>query len=327
MSGVVVAIEDLHVTFSTPRGEVRALRGVSLEVRAGRMVCLIGESGSGKSVTGRALMGLLPAHSARIGPGSMRLHQEELLGKSESAMRSIRGRRIAMIFQDPSRALNPTRRIGDQVGEAIKIHFPERRPSAVRSKVLEHLDSVKLPDAARVAKKYPHELSGGMRQRVAIAMALSAEPEVLVADEPTTALDVTTQVQILDLLRSLQRSRGMSVLLITHDMGVAAHYADDVAVMYAGRVVERAPAAELFADVEMPYTQALLESLPSARAGRGALQTIPGGPPDLALGISGCAFAPRCRFVTSQCKQQPATREVAGDHVFECWHPVGKESR
>src|SRR5215216_4530760 len=256
----LLAVRDLEVEFRTSAGPVRAVNGVSLEIAAGETVGLVGESGSGKSVTSRAIMGLLPPRTSRV-RGSILLDGDELVGISEKRYRKIRGERIAMVFQDPLTALNPLYRAGEQVAEALRFHFGMGQSEALR-RARDLFADVGLPDPDAVVRQYPHELSGGMRQRVMIAMALACEPEVLIADEPTTALDVTIQAQILELLNRLQQEMGMSILLITHDLGVVAETCDRVAVMYAGQIVEYADVLEIFHHPRMPYTAGLLGSIP-----------------------------------------------------------------
>ncbi|TDG18534.1 ABC transporter ATP-binding protein, partial [Paracraurococcus ruber] len=282
-----VALRNLAVAFDG----VPALRGIDLAVAPGEALGLVGESGCGKSVTWLAALGLLPAR-ARV-TGSVTLHGEELLGAPPAVLDRIRGGRVAMIFQDPASSLNPVHRIGRQVTEALALHRG-LRGAAARAEAKRLFDQVGIPDAARRLDAYPHELSGGQNQRVMIAMALAGQPELLVADEPTTALDVTIQAQILDLLRALQRETGMALVLISHDLGVVADTCDRVAVMYAGRVVEEAPAARLFEAAAHPYTQGLLGALPPIEGPRRPLAAIPGGVPDPGAMPPGCAFAPRC---------------------------------
>jgi oligopeptide/dipeptide ABC transporter ATP-binding protein len=295
----LLEVRDLTVAFKTTGGLVRAVNGVDITMRAGEIVGLVGESGSGKSVSSRAIMGLLPARTSLIS-GSIRLDGEELVGMRESRYRRVRGERVGMIFQDPLTALDPLYRAGEQVAEALRFHFGLGRPAA-RARVIELLDSVGLPHPADVAERYPHELSGGMRQRVMIAMALACEPELLIADEPTTALDVTIQAQILDLLRSLARERDMALLLITHDLGVVRELCERAIVLYAGRVVEEAPVTDLLRSPRHPYTAGLGASIPSIASRRARLPQIPGTPPDPTAMPAGCAFAPRCPAAIEAC--------------------------
>lgn len=317
-------IKNLVAGFQTDRGILRAVEDVSFSLPRGGTLGLVGESGSGKSVTSLSIMGLLPSPQGRILSGSIRLHGVELVGLPERDWRAIRGARIAMIFQEPMTSLNPVYSVGAQISEAIRLHRGVSRKQA-RSRAIELLKLVGIPDPAGRIDAYPHQLSGGMRQRVMIAMALSCEPEILIADEPTTALDVTIQAQILDLLQSLQRQFGMSVLLITHDLGVVAHHVERVAVMYAGRIVEEAPVKELFARPLHPYSRGLLRSIPPVGSSiQGALKprrlpTIDGMVPNLLDLPPGCRFAPRCEMRRERCSQEePAIRELAPGRLVRC---------
>lgn len=315
----VLTVNDLRVKFSRAGQTVHAVNGLSYEVQAGKMLAIIGESGSGKSVSVRALMGLLPP-SAKIS-GSAKLGGRELIGLDERSMRKVRGFDISMVFQDPARALNPTMTIGAQIMEAIRTHERVDKKAAAE-RTVELLKMVRLPAAERRFHEYPHQLSGGMRQRVMIAIALAARPQVLIADEATTALDVTTQAQIMELLLDLQERLGTAVIMISHDLGLAASYADEVLVMYAGRAVERAPAAELFRNVRMPYTKALLGAIPQLDAPSHSQLTVIGGhPPDLSAIPVGCAFRPRCTRATEQCETRPPLAEHEARHWYACWHP------
>ncbi|MDQ2151480.1 ABC transporter ATP-binding protein [Alcaligenaceae bacterium C4P045] len=297
----VLAVDGLTVELNTRRGRLLAIDDVSFSVDAGETLAIVGESGCGKSLTALALMGLLPTPPARIAAGQVRLAGRDLLGLSERAMQAVRGRQVSMIFQDPMSSLNPVMTVGDQLIESLRRHagLPWR---AARRRALELLEQVNMPDAERRMDEYPHRLSGGMCQRVMIAMAISCEPQVLIADEPTTALDVTIQAQILDLLRGLQQRTGLALILITHDLGVVAEVADRVAVMYAGRKVEEASVATLFSDPQHPYTQGLLRATPSTVGADGRLADIPGMVPQLADLPHGCAFADRCAAVQSRCR-------------------------
>ena len=286
----LLEIQDLRTTFRTDEGPVHAVDGVSLSVEAGRVLGVVGESGCGKSATATSVMGLLPRTATMS--GSIRLDGRELVGASERELRGIRGAEIAMIFQDPMASLNPVMRIGWQLEEAARLHG--RVPRAeLRARAIEALATVGIPSPEERLRAYPHELSGGMRQRVMIAMALINRPRVLIADEPTTALDVTTQAQILELMRDLRREVDAAIVLITHDLGVVAEMCDEVAVMYGGRVVERAPVDELFARPQHPYTWGLLASLPGRNLAGERLHQIPGAPPSLRTPPPGCRFAPR----------------------------------
>jgi peptide/nickel transport system ATP-binding protein len=296
MTNPSIAISGLEVSFPTANGTVRAVRGVDLEVARGETLGVVGESGSGKSVTFLAALGLLP-RSAMVS-GSALVGDTELVGADRATLRSVRGKRVAMIFQDPLSALNPVQRIGHQIVEMIRSHQPMDKRAA-HERAIDLLDQVGIPQARDRARQYPHEFSGGMRQRVMIAMAIANDPEVLIADEPTTALDVTVQAQILELLGSLQRDRGMSMVMITHDLGVVARVADRVQVMYAGRVVERGDAMDVFASASHPYSHGLLASLP--RPGLDRLEPIVGSPPNMLRPPPGCAFAPRCPAAAPTC--------------------------
>ncbi|UOQ57359.1 ABC transporter ATP-binding protein [Leucobacter allii] len=317
----VLSVRDLRVTFSRGGRTVHAVNGVSYDAYPGRMLAIIGESGSGKSVGVRALMGLLPP-SAFV-EGSARIGGTQLVGLGEPAMRRVRGSEVAMVFQDPARSLNPTMAVGAQVAEAVRAHGGvDKRAAAERA--VELLRLVRLPAAERRFHEYPHQLSGGMRQRVMIAIGLAASPKVLIADEATTALDVTTQAQIMELLLDLQDRLGTAVILISHDLGLAASYADEVLVMYAGRIVERADAAQLFRNVRMPYTHALLGAVPQlANPPHTPLAVIDGQPPDLSRPIVGCSFRPRCAFATAACAEAPPLEEHESAHWYACHHPVG----
>lgn len=316
----VLTVEDLRVTFVRGGREIQAVGGMSYTVRAGRMLAIIGESGSGKSVSVRALMGLLPP-SAHVS-GSATLGDVELIGRSEREMREIRGNDISMVFQDPARSLNPTMSVGAQIVEAVRAHVRVSRRQA-QDRAIELLKLVRLPAPERRFHEYPHQLSGGMRQRVMIAIALAADPKVLIADEATTALDVTTQAQIMELIVDLQRRLGTAVVMISHDLGLAASYADEVLVMYAGRVVEKAASAELFGNVRMPYTAALLGAIPQLTTPSHAELTVIGGqPPDLGDLPEGCAFRDRCPRATEKCVERPPLAEHEPGHAYACWHPV-----
>jgi oligopeptide/dipeptide ABC transporter ATP-binding protein len=313
---------DLRVDFRQGQRVVRAVDGLSYRVAPARTLALIGESGSGKTVSSRAIIGLLPA-TARV-TGSIRFQGQELVGLRERKLRRYRGCEIAMVFQDPSRSLNPTIRIGPQIVEAIQLHS-SMQDAAAMDRAVELMELVRLPAARERFQQYPHQLSGGMRQRVMIAIALAADPKLLIADEATTALDVTTQAQIMELLRDLQQRLGMALIMISHDLGLAASFADEVLVMYAGRGVERAPTRELFGHVRMPYTRALLDAIPRLESTpHSPLAAVPGQPPDLALEQVGCPFAPRCPDVTDKCRQHaPPFDEQEPEHMWACWHPCG----
>ncbi len=308
----LVSIRDLAVSFNG----VPALRGVDLDIAAGEAVGLVGESGCGKSVTWLAALGLLP-RSARIS-GSVTLGGEELIGAGPSLLDRVRGGRVAMIFQDPASALNPVQKVGRQVTEALRLHRG-MDGQAARAEALRLFEQVGIPGAARRIDAYPHEMSGGQNQRVMIAMALAGEPELLVADEPTTALDATIQAQILDLLRKLQAETGMALVLISHDLGVVADLCSRVAVMYAGRIIEQAPTEALFAQAAHPYTRGLLGALPDMIGPRRRLASIPGGVPKPWNHAPGCAFAPRCSLALPECAAAPpAFRATGPGHLAAC---------
>ena len=313
----LLAVENLEVEFRTSAGPVMAVNGISFSLAAGEMVGLVGESGSGKSVTSRAIMGLLPPKTSTV-RGSVRLGGDQLVGLREKQYRKIRGERVAMVFQDPLTALNPLYRAGEQVAEALRFHFGLSQSKALaRSRDL--FADVGLPDPDAVVRQYPHELSGGMRQRVMIAMALACEPELLIADEPTTALDVTIQAQILELLRSLVADRGMALLLITHDLGVVRELCERALVLYAGRIAEVAGVEELFAAPNHPYTAGLAASNPQIASRRARLPQIPGGPPNPASIPPGCPFSPRCPAVLDRCRTDvPPLVGVGGGRLAAC---------
>jgi peptide/nickel transport system ATP-binding protein len=294
----VLRIEDLHVTFPTESGDVQAVRGVDLTVKRGELLGIVGESGSGKSVTMLAAMGLLPK-TAKI-TGSVKLHDQELVGASSKAMRKVRGSKVAMIFQDPLSALNPVHRIGRQIAEMVLAHRNMGKKE-LEAYVVHLLEQVGIPQPAQRARQFPHEFSGGMRQRVMIAMAIANDPEVLIADEPTTALDVTVQAQILEVIQRIQNDLGAAVVFITHDLGVVARMADRVQVMYAGRGVERGSVEDLYLRPTHPYTAGLLNSIPVV--GRERLTPIPGAPPNMLNPPSGCAFRPRCPYAEPRCAE------------------------
>jgi oligopeptide/dipeptide ABC transporter ATP-binding protein len=301
-------IRDLHVRFAVRSGQVHAVRGLDLTVHRGEVAAIVGESGSGKSASMLAALGLLDVNA--VAAGSVRFDGTELLGASSSVLRSIRGGRIGMIFQDPMTSLNPVLDIRRQIAEAVITH-QQVTPRQAEAKAVELLETVSFPDAVRRARSFPHELSGGMRQRVMIAMALANDPDILIADEPTTALDVTVQAQILDLLRSLRQSRDLAIVLITHDLGVVAGLADTVHVMYAGRIAEAAPVVDIFHRPQHPYTAGLLASLPRLDRPDRELMPIGGVPPRLYEEPEGCSFAPRCQYAVESCRRlEPALQSV-----------------
>jgi oligopeptide/dipeptide ABC transporter ATP-binding protein len=297
---------------------VKAVDGVSLDIRAGETLGLVGESGSGKTITCLSLLRLLPKASAAITGGRNLFEGEDLLQKSDAEVRAIRGARISMILQDSLTSLNPAFTVGAQVAEAIALH-QGLRGVALRGQVIEALRRVRIPDPETHLDDYPHALSGGMRQRVAGAIALACNPSLLIADEPTTALDVTVQAQYLGLLKDIQRESGMSMLFVTHDFGVVARMCDRVAVMYAGRIVECAPTREIFAQPRHPYTRALLDCLPTVDGPVHELTSIEGQPPDLARLPSGCRFAPRCPLAIDTCRSYPVESVVVPEHRVSCW--------
>ena len=321
--GPLLEVDDLHTSFDTPRGRVVAVDGVSLHLEAGKTLGIVGESGSGKTVLARSILQLIPARNAVI-EGRVRLQGRDLVGLSPKAMRSVWGVEAAIVFQDPMTSLNGTMRVGDQITESLRFHLDMSRSEA-RSTATALLRSVGIPEPEARLRAYPHQLSGGMRQRVTIAIALACGPRLLVADEPTTALDVTIQKQILDLLEIQKRERAMGMILITHDLGVVAGRTDRIAVMYAGRVVERGPTRVLFHDRRHPYTEGLLRSIPRmSNPGHSRLQVIPGRPPDLVALPEACAFAPRCRYAQARClEEQPPLIDVGQGHEHACFYPVG----
>jgi peptide/nickel transport system ATP-binding protein/oligopeptide transport system ATP-binding protein len=317
MSEVLLEVRDLCTHFFTDQGVVRAVDGVSFEVRAGETLAIVGESGSGKSVTSLSILRLIPSPPGRIVSGSIRFRGRDLLALSAEEMRRIRGREISMIFQEPMTSLNPVYTCGDQVMEALIVHEKLDRRAA-RRRAIELLDTVGIPSPEQRVDEYPHQMSGGMRQRVMIAMALACRPAILIADEPTTALDVTIQAQILELLERLQAEFGMAVVLITHDLGVVAETADRVVVMYAGQVVESCEVTGIFRHTRHPYTAGLLRSLP--RLGeREALRVIPGTVPDPAAFPPGCRFEPRCPVAEERCRRMPDLTEIEPAHASRCW--------
>jgi peptide/nickel transport system ATP-binding protein len=304
-TGALLDISDLHVHFVTSHGTVRAVEGLSYQVHPGEMVAIVGESGSGKSVSALAVMRLLPAANSRIPAGSVRFNGRELLTLSEEEMRRVRGREIAMIFQEPMTSLNPVLKIGLQITEPLTIHLGMDDNTA-RARAIELLTLVGITDPESRLNQYPHQLSGGMRQRVMIAIGLSCNPKLLIADEPTTALDVTIQAQILELMKDLSRRLGVAVVIITHNLGIVARYADRVNVMYAARLAESGTAERVFSRPLHPYSRGLLTAVPRLDRGRSAkLATIDGAPPNLLSPPRGCRFHPRCRFAISVCQEDP----------------------
>ncbi len=319
MAEPLLSVRDLVTRFRSTRGMVTAVDRVSFDVMPGETLAIVGESGSGKSVTAMSILRLIPDPPGRIENGQIVFEGRDLLKLSDAEIRAVRGDRIAMIFQEPMSSLNPAITIGRQIAEPINLH--RRTPwAAALDKAVELIDRVRIPDAARRRDAYPHQFSGGMRQRAMIAMALACEPKLIIADEPTTALDVTVQAQVLDLLKELATQAHSALILITHDLGVVARYADRVAVMYAGRVVETAPAATLYARPRHPYTRGLMASVPRLDSDVSQrLVPIEGSPPDLARLPPGCAFAPRCRHATDLCRaERPPLAAVSPDHFAAC---------
>ncbi len=318
----LLEVKDLKVQFKLREGAVHAVEGVSFSLDEGEALGIVGESGSGKSVTALSILRLLPVPPAQIKEGSVMFGDQDLLEMSESELRKIRGGQIAMIFQDPISSLNPVLRIEQQIIEPLQIHLGLSKSEA-RGRARELMEAVGIPDAARRLRSYPHQFSGGMRQRVMIAIALSCNPKLLIADEPTTALDVTVQAQILELIARLRRDFNTAVILITHDLGVVAGVTDRIIVMYAGHFAETARTPELFANPRHPYTLGLLGAVPSLDETKaGELQTIPGNPPDQLHPVEGCPFQPRCPFVLDKCKTYPPDVRVGPDHYSACWVDV-----
>ena len=314
-------VRDLKTYFDTDEGTVKAVDGVSFHINRGETLAVVGESGSGKSVTSLSIMRLIAQPPGRFAGGEILFDGSDLLKMTERQMRKIRGNDVSMIFQEPMTSLNPVYTVGDQIGEAIVLHQGKTKRQAMKM-AAEMLDLVGIPEPGKRVKNYPHQMSGGMRQRVMIAMALSCGPQLLIADEPTTALDVTIQAQILDLMRKLQREIGMSILFITHDLGVVAEIADRVVVMYAGRAVEEGSVGAIFAKPQMPYTLGLLNSIPrvdKAAEHQDRLEAIPGNVPNPLYLPPGCSFHPRCRFVVEDCKEAvPPLEDTGGGHMVRC---------
>jgi oligopeptide/dipeptide ABC transporter ATP-binding protein len=324
MSEPLLQVDNLHVDFQTYGGVVQAVRGVSFDVQGGQTLAIVGESGCGKSVTVQSLMGLIPMPPGRIHQGSATLRGKDILASKFIDGDDIRGREISMIFQDPMTSLNPTMNIGSQIAETLEVHRGYSKTQAF-NRAIELLDMSKIPEAAKRAKQYPFEFSGGMLQRAMIAMAIACEPAILIADEPTTALDVTIQAQILDLLGDLQKETGMAIILITHDLGVVARMADDVLVMYAGEVVEKGSVDDIFYRSGHPYTQGLRLAMPSNRQvstdeDEQTLVAIDGSPPDLFNPPKGCAYHPRCPYAMRVCAERTPPVEALGTgHHTQCW--------
>lgn len=314
---------DLKTHFKTERGLVRAVDGVTLSLKRGESLGVVGESGSGKTVLSRSIMGLLP--STAVKHGSVKFAGQDILGFSAKQMRHLWGAEMSMVFQNPLNSLHPLMKIGKQITEPLKLHLGMDKKTAMAT-ALQLLRDVRIPEPERRLNQLPHELSGGMRQRVMIAIALACGPTLLFADEPTTALDVTVQAQILDLIGEQRRDRNMSVILVTHDLGVVAGHTDQIAVMYGGKLVEHAPTKTLFANMKMPYTKSLMRSIPKlSDPSHTRLATIPGRPPDLVNPPMGCNFAPRCLYALPKChvEEPPLIPTVDPKHVYACWYPVG----
>src|SRR5262245_60897355 len=322
-SGVLLEVNDLKTHFRTERGMVRAVDGVTFSLERGKALGIVGESGSGKTVLSRSIMGLLPSNA--VVTGSVRFAGQEIVGLDPRQMRHLWGREMSMVFQNPMVSLNPVMKIGKQIVEPLQIHLGMTKTDA-QATAAQLLRDVRIPEPERRLGQYPHELSGGMRQRVMIAIALACGPTLLFADEPTTALDVTVQAQILELIGEQRRERNMSVILVTHDLGVVAGHTDEIVVMYGGRLVEKAPTKTLFADMKMPYTKSLLRSMPRLEdPSHTRLLAIPGRPPDLVNPPPGCRFAPRCAYARDKCRtdEPPLTPASSPEHVYACWYPVG----
>ncbi len=317
----LLEVNDLHTSFFTPAGEVRAVNGVSFNLERGKVLGIVGESGSGKSVTAYSIMQIL-ASTGKIVGGSIKLDGQELVNAGEKVMKTVRGNKISIIFQDPMTSLNPTYSIGHQLVEAITLHTPRNRKQAW-DRAVEMLRLVNVNEPEKRMKQYPYEFSGGMRQRVMIAMALACEPDILIADEPTTALDVTIQAQILDLMKDLQKELGMAIIMITHDLGVVAQLCDEVIVMYAGGICEQGTAEEIFYNPKHEYTKGLMRSIPTADTAGTKLRPISGTPIDLLNMPEGCPFAPRCDNAMKICIHQKCERmEINADHQAACWMNV-----
>lgn len=316
----LLSVNDLVVEFSTADGTVQAVNGISYSVAAGEIVAIVGESGSGKTVGARAILGLVPSPPGKVVSGSITFAGTDLLALDDQDIRDIRGKDISMVFQEPMTSLNPVLSIGRQLTEAMRLHlkFTQRESDA---RAIELLKLVGVSDPADRLKQYPHQLSGGMRQRVMIASALSCRPRLILADEPTTALDVTIQAQVLSLMKDLCAEMGVALVIITHNLGIVARYAHSMNVMYAGRIVEKGTASSLYRNPSHPYTVGLLNSVPRLDQPTGSLiEPIPGSPPDLAALGPGCAFAPRCRFATVRCHdEQPPFQNISDDHCSACW--------
>lgn len=319
MSKTLLEVKDMHVSIHTDSGVVQAVRGVSFDLKEGETLAIVGESGSGKSITNKAIMGLLPV-GGRIDSGQVILNGRNIANLPEKEMLKIRGAEISMIFQDPLTSLNPTMTIGKQITEMLMLHRPQMTSAQREARAVELLDMVGIPNPRERFKQYPHQFSGGMRQRVMISIALACEPQILIADEPTTALDVTIQAQILDLMKSLQKKINTSIIIVTHNMGVVASVADRVVVMYGGRFVETGCVEDVFYNRRHPYTQGLMDAIPNMQETTQALYSIPGSPPDLINPPAGCPFAMRCRHCMKVCSLYEPPLATFGDgHNAYCW--------
>jgi oligopeptide/dipeptide ABC transporter ATP-binding protein len=318
----LLRIDDMSVRFQTPRGNLKAVNNVSIELLAGESLGVVGESGSGKTVLSRATMGLLPGTATRT--GTITYEGKDISSLPKDEVRELWGTGMAMIFQDPMTALNPVRRIGSQLTESLTVRLGMNKRDA-KEKAVELLKRVRIPDPEAMLRKFPYQLSGGMRQRIMIAIAVSCEPKLLFADEPTTALDVTVQAQVLELLTELRTEENMAMILVTHDLGVVAGHTDKIAVMYAGDVVEYAPTRQLFSNMKMPYTEALLKSIPRLETPTGSrLPVIEGRLPDPTKDEPGCPFANRCPYVTDKCRaEKPPLTDGGNNHFYRCWFPIG----
>lgn len=328
MAEPLLEVKNLRVEFNSSQGYVSAVRGLSYSINEGESMALVGESGSGKSVSALALIGLLPKKTSKITAGSVKFRGKELVGLSDKELRTIRGASIAMIFQDPLSSLNPVLTIGEQITEQIRAHEKVDKKQAL-NRAVELLDLVGIPSAKVRVQQYPHQLSGGMRQRAMIAMALSSKPSLLLADEPTTALDVTIQAQILELLANLQKELKMSLILITHDLGVVAGFTEKLTVMYSGNAVEQGKTGEVLANPQHPYTSGLLRSIPRLDRPRTAeLHPIPGMAPDMSRIPVGCPFTPRCESATEKCStEKPLLEQFLPNRLVACWHPQDSSSK
>ena len=320
----VLEVTDLSITFDTPRGNLRAVNDATITLDQGESIGVVGESGSGKTVLSRAIMGLLPGTATRT--GSIKYMGKEISDLPEKELRELWGTGMAMIFQDPMTTLNPVRRIGAQLTESLTVRLKLSKKEA-HGQAIELLRRVRIADPEGMMRKFPYQLSGGMRQRIMIAIAVSCKPELLFADEPTTALDVTVQAQVLELLSELRKEFNMAMILVTHDLGVVAGHTDKIAVMYAGDVVEMAPTRELFKNMKMPYTEALLKSIPRLETPTGTrLPVIEGRLPDPTKNEPGCPFANRCPYVADKCRaEKPPLKDTGTGHLYRCWFPIGGE--